>query len=84
MPATPLDQPALRYPPDEPGTALPVDGGDHECMVLFRDGSWRLCRAGAWQRDGDGWRVFLRWGVSGQPLGSWYVYDPEKVKGAGR
>jgi hypothetical protein len=78
--ATRLDQPALRFPPDEPGTSLPVDGGDRGCMVLFRDGSWRLCRAASWQRDGDCWRVFLRWGVGGQPLGSWYVYDPERVR----
>jgi hypothetical protein len=51
-------------------------------MVLFRDGTWRLCRAGAWQRDGEGWRVLLRWGVSGDWYENWYLYDPERVRGS--
>jgi len=79
--ATPLDQPALRYPPERPASSPAVDGGGRECMVLFRDGTSRLCRADAWQRDGDGWRVKLRWGVAGQWLEKWYVYDPERVSG---
>jgi hypothetical protein len=48
-------------------------------MVLFRDGTTRLCRVEAWQRDRDGWRVRLRWGVSGEWFDAWYLYDPERV-----
>ncbi|MGH3211408.1 MAG: hypothetical protein ACRDNO_26985 [Trebonia sp.] len=52
----------------------------YHCSATAHGG---LCRAAAWQRDGDAWRVLLRWGVAGQPLGSWYLYDPEKVSAAG-
>lgn len=82
MAASPLDQPALGYPPERPGTGPVADGQGRECMVLFRDGTWRLCRAGAWQRDGEGWRVLLRWGVSGDWYENWYLYDPERVSTA--
>ena len=84
MAAGPLDQPALGYPPDRPATAAAVDGQDRECLVMFRDGTWRLCRVTAWQRDGESWRVLLRWGVSGEVYEAWYAYDPAKVDGAPR
>ncbi len=81
--ATPLDQPALGYPPERPASAPLVDGHGRECMVRFRDGTERRCWADKWQRDGDGWRIQLRWGVSGEWFSEWYVYDPAKVQGTG-
>ena len=82
MAASPLDQPALGYPPEGGASGPAVDGHGRECMVVFRDGTWRLCRADAWQRDGEGWRILLRWGVSGEWRGGWYVYDPARVSAA--
>jgi hypothetical protein len=49
-------------------------------MVLFCDGTWRLCRADGWQRDGEGWRVLLRWGVAGEWYAQWYLYEAAKVR----
>ena len=80
MAASPLDQPALGYPPDQAATAPTVDGHARECMVMFRDGTWRLCRVTAWQRDGDSWRVLLRWGVSGQLYEEWFLHAPERIR----
>ena len=82
MAASPLDQPALGYPPERPATAPAVDGGGRECMVNFRDRTWRLCRVTSWQRDREAWRVQLRWGVSGDWYENWYLYDPERVSTA--
>ena len=82
MAASPLDQPALGYPPERPATAAAVDGHSRECMVLFRDGTWRRCHTVSWQRDREDWRVLLRWGVSGDWYENWYLYDPERVSTA--
>lgn len=73
------DWPALPESP-YPGTGRELDGRLAECMVLFGDGSWRLCRVRRWQRTVGGWRVLLTWTVTGLEFGEWFEYDEAKVK----
>jgi hypothetical protein len=67
MAGTPFDQPALETPGDDQAAGPLTPGRASEAMVLFLDGTRRLCRVRAWQRDRSGrWRVLLRWGVLGE------------------
>jgi hypothetical protein len=61
MRASRLDQPALARPDGDLAVSALSRPGDGEVMVLFLDGTWRLCCVAAWQRDPSGpWRVLLR------------------------
>jgi len=80
--ATPLDQPALRAveaprPPDGPVLS--------EAMVMFLDGTWRLCKVAAWRQDPQrAWWCYLTWGVSGEIYGGWYGYEKHMFTGHDR
>lgn len=77
VPASPLDQPALRIVDAPPPPDGPVLG---EAMVMFADGTWRLCQVAAWRQDPQrDWWCYLAWGVSGNLFGAWYAYDPGRV-----
>lgn len=54
MPPSRLDQPALERPDSDRAASPLIPGRSAEAMVLFLDGTWRLCRVGAWQRDTSG------------------------------
>lgn len=82
MTATPLDQPALRYPPETAASGGLVDGHGRECMVMFRDGTWCLCKVLGWRHEPGGWAVELQWGVSGRIASGWYWYEPGKMSDA--
>lgn len=79
-PVARLDQPAL-VPAGGPPTPAPMwDAGARQAMVLFLDGTWRLCRLTAWRPSGSGaWLCDLRWGVSGRVIGAAYLYDAARV-----
>jgi hypothetical protein len=49
-------------------------------MVVFRDGTWRLCRVAGWWQDSNGrWWHLLCWGVNGTVYEGWYRHDPRSV-----
>ncbi|WP_300604586.1 hypothetical protein [Trebonia sp.] len=64
---------------------LPLAAGQTpgEAMVRFLDGTWCLCRVGAWRRDLSGeWRVRLRWGALGDVYSEWHLFDAGPVSSA--
>jgi hypothetical protein len=70
-----LDQPALEPLEGEPPT-VPAPDMAREAMVVFRDGTWRLCRVAGWWQDSNGrWWHLLCWGVNGTVYEGWYRHD---------
>lgn len=67
--------PALeRAEPDESSAVLPPRAP--RVMVRFTDGSWALCRVGAWQRREGRWIVHLSWGDFGVIREGWFWHEP--------
>jgi len=72
-----LDQPAL-MPWDGDSPPAPAPGPLREAMVVFRDGTWRLCRVAGWWQEpppGSRWWCLLRWGVQGTVYEGWFRHD---------
>lgn len=79
MRASAVGQPAMNRPDDDyvPGTVIQGRAGD--VMVLFRDGTWHLCRVTGWHKTEGRWLVRFRWGVAGERYEAWYFHDPVKT-----
>ena len=78
---TSLDWPAL-MPWDAESLPAAASGAPREAMVVFRDGTWRLCRVTGWWQEPPPerhWWYLLRWGVQGIVREGWFRHDPAVV-----